>query len=97
MPNVFFLVFLNWKRAYLLELVLKFDGVINDLEQEVWTEVISKFLGKNKDKNWKHTVRNMLIKFKDLIFNMSLEFYFLKSHWIIWKYWNSERKAGWKI
>lgn len=26
-----------------------FDGVINDLEQEVWTEVISEFLGKNKD------------------------------------------------
>lgn len=60
-----------------------FQTKMTEIEKDAWKafkEVVKKFLGNNKDPNFKCIVENMLIKFKDLGCSMSLKVHFLNSH-----------------
>lgn len=60
-----------------------FETKMEEVEKEAWKafkEVVTKFLGNNKDPNFKCIVNNMLAKFKDLGCSMSLKVHFLNSH-----------------
>ena len=60
-----------------------FESKMQDNEKEAWNvfrDVVLKFLGNQKDPNFKRIVRKMLTKFKDLGCSMSLKVHFLASH-----------------
>lgn len=60
-----------------------FETKMDEVEKEAWKafkDVVTKFLGNNKDSNYKCIVNNMLSKFKDLGCSMSLKVHFLHSH-----------------
>jgi hypothetical protein len=60
-----------------------FESEMQDNEKEVWNafrDVVLKFLGNQKDPNFRRIVRKMLTMFKDLGCSMSLKVHFLASH-----------------
>lgn len=61
----------------------QFETKMNVKEKVAWVsfkEVVSKFLGNNKDPNFKAIVENMLQNMKELGCSMSLKLHFLHSH-----------------
>jgi hypothetical protein len=61
----------------------EFESKMQDNEQEIWNafrDIVLKFLGNQKDPNFKRIVRKMMTKFKDLGYSMSLKVHFLASH-----------------
>ena len=59
------------------------DHTMNELERQAWVsfkEVVCKFLGNNKDPNYKEIVKNLLVHYKELGCNMSLKIPFLDSN-----------------
>jgi hypothetical protein len=60
-----------------------FESKMQDNEKEAWNafrDVVLKFLGNQKDPNFKRIIRKMLTEFKDLGCSMSLKVHFLASH-----------------
>lgn len=60
-----------------------YETMMTSKEKNAWTafkQVVLKFLGNEKDPDYKKIVNNMLKKFKELGCNMSLKVHFLHSH-----------------
>lgn len=60
-----------------------FKNTTDEKEKAAWIcfcEVVSKFLGNNKDPNYRNIVANMLEAYKELGCNMSMKIHFLFSH-----------------
>lgn len=60
-----------------------FENTMIPIEKDAWVgikNVIEKFLGLNKDPNYKNIVKSMLLAFQKLGCNMSLKVHFLHSH-----------------
>ena len=60
-----------------------FKSTMDEKEKAAWisfSEVVSKFLGNNKDPNYRKIVGDMLEAYKELGCNMSMKMHFLFSH-----------------
>ena len=60
-----------------------FENVMNDVERSAWNsfkDVVTKFLGNQKDSDFENIVKNMLCNFKNLGCSMSFKLHFLNSH-----------------
>jgi hypothetical protein len=60
-----------------------FESKMQENEKEAWNafrDIVLKFLGNQKDPNFKRIVCKMLIKFKHLGCSMSLKVHFMASH-----------------
>ena len=58
-------------------------NVMNDVERSAWNsfkDVVTKFLGNQKDPDFENIVKNMLCNFKNLGCSMSFKLHFLNSH-----------------
>ncbi|KYN50270.1 hypothetical protein ALC62_08512 [Cyphomyrmex costatus] len=61
----------------------EFEEAMTPIEKAAWTsfrEVVNKFLGNNKDRNYKQIVETMLVNFEKLGCLMNLKIHFLHSH-----------------
>ena len=57
-----------------------FKNVMNDVERSAWNffkDVVTKFLGNQKDPDFENIVKNLLCNFKNLGSSMSFKLYFL--------------------
>ena len=60
-----------------------FEFVMNNVERSAWNsfkDVVTKFLGNQKDLDFENVVKNMLCNFKNLGCSMSFKLHFLNSH-----------------
>ena len=60
-----------------------FENVMNDVERSAWNsfkDVVTKFLGNQKDPDIENIVKNILCFFKNLGCSMSFKLHFLNSH-----------------
>ena len=60
-----------------------FENVMKDVERSAWSsfkDVVTKFLGNQKDADFENIVKNILCNFKNLGCSMSFKLHFLNSH-----------------
>ena len=60
-----------------------FENVMNNIERSAWNsfkDVVTKFLGNQKDPDIENIVKSMLCNFKNLGCSMSFKLHFLNSH-----------------
>jgi len=61
----------------------RFEGILLGAENDAWRyikDVIHGFLGKNRAKNYRKSIQNMLGAFEKIGVNMSLKIHFLHHH-----------------
>lgn len=61
----------------------EFEGLMTSVEKEAWIsfrDIVSKFLGNNKDPDYKNIIKKLIKNFENLGCLMSLKVHFLKSH-----------------